>query len=57
MAQTVVVGLGRSGQGAARLLQATGHPVSVIDSGQGEQICDHVRLDLKLYGTHYSKFT
>ena len=38
MAQTVVVGLGRSGQGAARLLQATGHPVSVIDSGQGEQL-------------------
>ena len=38
MAQTVVVGLGRSGQGAARLLNATGHTVSVIDSGQGEQL-------------------
>ena len=38
MAQTVVVGLGRSGQGAARLLQATGHPVAVIDSGQSEQL-------------------
>ena len=38
MAQTVVVGLGRSGEGAARLLQATGHPVAVIDSGQSEQL-------------------
>ena len=38
MAQTVVVGLGRSGQGAARLLNATGHAVAVIDSGQGEQL-------------------
>ena len=38
MAQTVVVGLGRSGQGAARLLQAAGHRVTVIDSGQGEQL-------------------
>ena len=38
MAQTVVVGLGRSGQGAARLLQATGHAVAVIDSGQSEQL-------------------
>ena len=36
MAQTVVIGLGRSGLGAARLLQASGHSVSVIDSGQGE---------------------
>ena len=36
MAQTVVVGLGRSGLGAARLLQASGHSVAVIDSGQGE---------------------
>ena len=38
MVNTVVVGLGRSGQGAARLLQATGHAVAVIDSGQGEQL-------------------
>ena len=38
MVNTVVVGLGRSGQGAARLLRATGHRVAVIDSGQSEQI-------------------
>ena len=36
MIQTVVVGLGRSGLGAARLLQASGHSVAVIDSGQNE---------------------
>ena len=36
MIQTVVVGLGRSGLGAARLLQASGHSDPVIDSGQGE---------------------
>ena len=35
MGQTVVVGLGRSGQGAARLLNASGKDVTVIDSGQG----------------------
>ena len=35
MGQTVVVGLGRSGQGAARLLNASGNDVTVIDSGQG----------------------
>ena len=36
MIQTVVVGLGRSGLGAARLLHASGHSVAVIDSGQNE---------------------
>ena len=35
MGQTVVVGLGRSGQGAARLLNASGNHVTVIDSGEG----------------------
>ena len=36
--QVVVVGLGRSGLGAARLLKATGSAVTVIDSGQGERL-------------------
>ena len=36
--QVVVVGLGRSGMGAARLLKATGSAVAVIDSGQGDRL-------------------
>ena len=32
MTASVVVGIGRSGMGAARLLQAQGHTVTVLDS-------------------------
>ena len=38
MAHTVVVGLGRSGMGAARLLAQSGIAVSVIDSGTGQAL-------------------
>jgi UDP-N-acetylmuramoylalanine--D-glutamate ligase len=35
---TVVLGLGRSGAGAARLLQRQGHAVLVLESGQGQAL-------------------
>ena len=38
MVHTVVVGLGRSGMGAARLLAQSGTAVTVIDSGTGEAL-------------------
>ena len=37
MDRTIVVGLGRSGIGAARLLHHNGTPVSVIERGQTPQ--------------------
>ncbi len=40
MVNTVVVGLGRSGIGAARLLTAAGHRVAVIDSGDSKELQD-----------------
>jgi len=45
---TVVLGLGRSGTGAARLLQRQGHAVLVLESGQGqalEQKADSLRQE------------
>ena len=38
MVHTVVVGLGRSGMGAARLLAQSGTAVTVIDSGTSEAL-------------------
>ena len=38
MVHTVVIGLGRSGMGAARLLAQSGTAVTVIDSGTGEAL-------------------
>ena len=39
----VVIGLGRSGQGAARLLHAQGHPVCVLESSQAPQLEERAR--------------
>ena len=41
---TVIVGLGRSGMGAARLLAQSGIDVIVIDSGIGEALEHRARL-------------
>ncbi|MEA5421607.1 UDP-N-acetylmuramoyl-L-alanine--D-glutamate ligase [Synechococcus sp. CCY9202] len=41
---TVVVGLGRSGRGAAMLLHRLGEPVLVLDSGQSPDLEEHARL-------------
>ena len=39
----VVIGLGRSGQGAARLLHAQGHAVCVLESGQSTALEERAR--------------
>ena len=44
MPHTVVVGLGRSGLGAARLLSQSGTSVSVIDSGTGTELDQRAEL-------------
>ena len=44
MVHTVVVGLGRSGMGAARLLSQSGTAVSVMDSGSGETLEQRAQL-------------
>ena len=44
MPHTVVVGLGRSGMGAARLLSQSGTSVSVIDSGTGAELDQRAEL-------------
>lgn len=44
MVHTIVVGLGRSGMGAARLLAQSGTAVSVIDSGTGETLEQRAQL-------------
>ena len=44
MPHTVVVGLGRSGLGAARLLSQSGTSVSVIDSGTGAELDQRAEL-------------
>ena len=49
MVNTVVVGLGRSGIGAARLLKTSGKSVIVIDSGNGEAL-ERKAADLKKQG-------
>ena len=49
MARTVVVGLGRSGIGAARLLQAEGHQVTVFERGI-ESNLQALAADLRLQG-------
>ena len=49
MVNTVVVGLGRSGIGAARLLRTSGTNVIVIDSGKGKAL-ERKAADLKNQG-------
>ncbi len=49
MARTVVVGLGRSGIGAARLLQAEGHQVTVLERSI-EPHLQSLAADLRLQG-------